>query len=126
VPPAPEPAGGLAPYRKIALPLGDCMGRPITGPSYASELSMSWVDPSVRLGGDFSVFGGLGWAHCSKSTCTCTIKLKALYCVNAFKRRLYKISLQQATKFGPKFFTCIGLGQSVDGVGWIGSHKMDP
>ena len=27
--------GGLAPYRKIALPLGDCTGRPITGPSYA-------------------------------------------------------------------------------------------
>jgi len=34
---------------------------------------MGWVDPWVGLGWvgfgqDFSVFGGLGWVHCSKST----------------------------------------------------------
>jgi len=37
------------------------------------ELSMGWVDPWVGfgwvgLGQDFSVFGGLGWVHYSKST----------------------------------------------------------
>ena len=26
----------------------------------------------------------------------------------------------------PNFSTCSGLGQSADGLGWIGSHKMDP
>jgi len=25
------------------------------------ELSMGWVDPSVGLGRNFSVYGGLGW-----------------------------------------------------------------
>jgi len=33
----PSASGGQAPYRKIA-PLGDCMGKPITCPSYASGL----------------------------------------------------------------------------------------
>ena len=33
-----------------------------------TELSMGWVDPWVGLGRDFSVFGGLGWVHYSKST----------------------------------------------------------
>ena len=38
-----------------------------------SELSMGWVDlwvglGWVRLGRDFSVFGGLGWVHYRKST----------------------------------------------------------
>jgi len=28
---------------------------------YVPELSMSWIDPWVGLGRDFSVFGGLGW-----------------------------------------------------------------
>ena len=32
------------------------------------ELSMGWVDPWVGLGSYFSVFGGLGWVHCSKRT----------------------------------------------------------
>ena len=27
---------------------------------------------------------------------------------------------------GPNFSTCSGLGQSADGLGWIGSHKIDP
>jgi len=41
--------------------------------STKSELSMGWVDPWVGLGWvglgqDFSVFGGLGWVHYSKST----------------------------------------------------------
>jgi len=30
---------------------------------------------------------------------------------------------------GPNFFTWlgwVGLGQSADGLGWVGSHKMDP
>ena len=27
--------------------------------------------------------------------------------------------------FGPIFVAC-GLGQSADGLGWIGSHRMDP
>jgi len=27
---------------------------------------------------------------------------------------------------GPNFSTWVGLGQSADGLGWIGSHKMDP
>jgi len=38
-----------------------------------TESSMGWVDPwvgfgRVGLGRDFSVFGGLGWVHYSKST----------------------------------------------------------
>jgi len=33
----PSASGGQAPYRKIG-PLGDCMGKPITCPSYASGL----------------------------------------------------------------------------------------
>jgi len=37
-------------------------------PLSASELSMGWVDPWVGLGRDFSIFGGLGWVHYSKST----------------------------------------------------------
>jgi len=58
--------------------------------------------------------------------------------VNAFKERSDKIWLQ-AVKFvsccglgrlGSKFFPrvagWVGLGQSNDGLGWIGSHKMDP
>jgi len=32
-----------------------------------AELSMGWVDTSIGLGQDFSVFGGLGWTHYSKS-----------------------------------------------------------
>jgi len=34
----------------------------------SAQLSMGWVDPWVGLGRDFSVFGGLGWVHYSKST----------------------------------------------------------
>jgi len=29
---------------------------------------LGWADPWVGLGWDFSVYGGLGWVHCSKST----------------------------------------------------------
>jgi len=34
-------------------------------------------------------------------------------------------------ELGPDFSTCsdlgrVGLSQSADGLGWIGSHKMDP
>jgi len=59
---------------------------------------MAWVDPRVRLGWvglgrDFSVFGGLGWVHYSKST-----KNGKDY-VNAFKARLDQIRLHQAVKF---------------------------
>jgi len=59
---------------------------------------MGWVDPWVRLGWvglgrDFSVFGGLGWVHYSKST-----KNGKDY-VNAFKARLDQIRLHQAVKF---------------------------
>jgi len=52
---------------------------------------MGWVDPWVGLGRDFSVFGGLGWVHYSKST-------KNLDYVNAFKARLDKIWFHQAVK----------------------------
>ena len=57
--------------------------------------------------------------------------------MHAFKARLDKIWLHQAVKFvsgiglgrvGSKWFRLwwVGLGQSADGLGWIGSHKMDP
>jgi len=92
---------------------------------------MGWVGLGrVGFGRDFSVLGGLGWVHCSKST----ENLKGLY-VNALKARLDKIWLHQAVKFlsciglGPNFplvVGWIGLGPSADGLGWIGSHKMDP
>ena len=96
---------------------------------------MGWVGLGrVGFGRDFSVLGGLGWVHCSKST----ENLKGLY-VNAFKARLDKIWLHQAVKFiscialgrvGSKFFPLlvgrVGLRQSADELGWIGSHKMDP
>jgi len=36
-----------------------------------AELSMGRVDPRVGLGRDFSVFAGLGWVHCSKSSKIC-------------------------------------------------------
>ena len=48
-------------------------------------------------------------------------------CVNAFRPSLDKFWLHQAVKF----FSCIGhlgfvgLDQSADGLGWIGSHDMD-
>ena len=80
---------------------------------------MGWVGLGrVGFGRDFSVLGGLGWVHCSKST----ENLKGLY-VNAFKARLDKIWLHQAVKFvsciglvrvGSKFSTCSGLD-------WVGS-----
>ena len=79
------------------------------------ELSMRWVDPWVglgwvRLGWDFSVFGGLGWVHYSKST-----KIWKDY-VNAFEARLDEIWLHQAAKF----VSCIGLGR----VGSIFFHLL--
>jgi len=35
---------------------------------YTEKLSVGWVDPWVGVGRDFSVFGGLGWVHYTKST----------------------------------------------------------
>jgi len=78
----------------------------------------------------------VGWARYSKST----KYLQGLGAyVNAFKERSDKVWLHQAVKFvsccglgrlGSKFFPrvagWVGLGQSNDGLGWIGSHKMDP
>jgi len=58
------------------------------------ELSVGWVDPWVGLGRDFSVFGGLGWVHYSKST----KKICKDY-FNAFKARSDNIWLHQAVKF---------------------------
>ena len=29
-------------------------------------------------------------------------------------------------RLAPNFSTCAGLGQSADGLSWIGSHIMDP
>jgi len=92
-----------------------------------AELSMGWVDPGDGL----SCVGSV-WVQYSKST----LKIWKDY-VNAFKARLDKIWLHQAVKF----VSCIGLGrvgsiffhlrwvvlgQSADGLGWVGSHKMDP
>ena len=34
----------------------------------ASDRSCPWVGLTYGLGRDFSVFGGLGWVHYSKST----------------------------------------------------------
>ena len=52
-------SGGLAPYRKIALPLGDCTGRPITGPSYAWVVhELGW--PVGWVGSRFFSFWWVG------------------------------------------------------------------
>ena len=74
-----------------------------------TELSIGWVDPWI----------GLGRVHCGKS-------------VNISKDYVMHL------KHGYIRFGCtkqlnllvvvgrVGLGQSADGLGWIGSHKMDP
>jgi len=92
-----------------------------------AQLSMGWVG---HLGHGLGWVGS-GWVHYSKST----LKFWKDF-INAFKARLDKIWLHQAVKF----VSCIGLGrvgsiffhlrwvvlgQSADGLGWIGSHKMD-
>ena len=83
-----------------------------------------------RVGSRFFSFWWfwLGWVQYSKST-----RLQIWKdCVSAFKAQLDKIWLHQAVKFvsciglGPNFSTWVGLGQSADGLGWIGSHKVDP
>ena len=70
---------------------------------------MGWVDPLV----------GLGWVHYSKSTKS----LKGFF--NAFKARLDKTWLHQAVKL-LVVLGWVGLGQSAERLGLIGSHKMDP
>ena len=55
---------------------------------------MVWVDPSVGLGLDFSVFGGLGSVGCTISKVLFFLKYG-----NAFKARLDKIWLHLAVKF---------------------------
>jgi len=97
----------------------------------SAELSMGWLDSRVgsRFGRDFSVFGGLGWVHDSRST-----KIGK----DCVKARLDKIWLHQTVKFVscigldlvvrnfPLVVGWVGLGHSADGLGWIGSHRIDP
>ena len=71
---------------------------------------------------------GLGWVEIFQflvgwvgSTTAKVLKISKDY-VNVFKARLDKIWLHQAVKF----VSCIGLGQSDDGLGWIGTQRVDP
>jgi len=67
------------------------------------------------VGSSFFSFGGLGWVKYSKSG-----KMWKDY-VSAFKARLNKICCtKQLVVLG-----LVGLGPA-DGMGWIGSHKVDP
>ena len=77
---------------------------------------MGWLD-WVEFGRDFSVSGGLGQVGSTIA--------KVLKYVNAFKARLDKIRLSRAVKL-LVVLGWVGFGQSADGLGWIGSHKMDP
>jgi len=97
----------------------------------------------VGLGRDVSVFGGLGrfgskffsfllgWVGYTTAKVP---RIRKDY-VSAFKAWLDKIWLHQAVKLlvrsgwiriFPLVVRWVGLGQSADGLGWIGSHKMDP
>ena len=67
-----------------------------TSLAYRAVLSMDWVDPSV----------GLGWVGLGQDFSV----FGGLGLVQIF----------------PLVVGLVGLGQSADGLGWIGSHKMDP
>jgi len=70
---------------------------------------MGWVDPWVELGWIeiFQFLVGLVGSTVAK--------------VLKFERIMLMHLKHQAVKC----VTCSGLGQSVDGLGWIGSYKMD-
>jgi len=89
---------------------------------------LDWPIGWVRLGRDFSVFGGLGCVHYSRGL------LKFWKdCVNAFKARLDKIWLHQVVKFvsciwlgrvGSIFSTCSGLGRVGSVSWWVGLDRV--
>jgi len=74
------------------------------------------------LGRDFSVFGGLGWVHYSKST-----EIWKDY-VNAFEARLDKIWLHLVVLgwvgLGPNFSTCSVLGWIGSVSWWVGLDRV--
>jgi len=67
---------------------------------------------------------GLGWIG---STIAIVLKI---WSANSALSRLTDNSCIELGRVGPNFFPLVvgwvGLSQSVDGLGWIGSHKMDP
>jgi len=85
-----------------------------------AELSMGWVDPWVGLG-RVEIFQFLvGWIG---STAAKVLKLERIMLLNL---------KHDETRFGCTkqlnllVVVCwVGLGQSVDGLGWIGSDEMD-